>query len=94
MIIGDSHEKEIIAKVAALAPFDALFIDGDHTKQGVYLDYANYRHMARIVAFHDICGQGRNTRKLGPLFETFAADKRSVKFVRDGLTRGIGVIWQ
>jgi len=94
MIIGDSHEKKTIAKVKALAPFDAVFIDGDHTEHGVRLDFQNYGPMVRIVAFHDICGQGKNTRKLGPLFETFIGDKRSVKFVKNGLTRGIGVIWR
>ena len=60
LILGSSHEKEIMDKVKALLGgelLDFLFIDGDHTKEGVTLDYADYSRLVRqggIIAFHDI----------------------------------------
>ena len=94
VIIGDSQEKETISMVATLAPFDAVLIDGDHTREGVNKDLENYGPMARMIAFHDICGTGKWARQIRPIFEEFAKGKKSVKFEYDGLRRGIGVVWK
>ena len=94
VIIGDSQEEETIAKVAALAPFDAVLLDGDHTERGVRKDLANYEPMAKIIAFHDIAGKGKWAQQIRPIFKEFADGKKSVKFVQDGLRRGIGVVWR
>ena len=75
------------------APLDVVLIDGDHTAHGVRADLANYGPMARLIAFHDICGTGKWARQIRPIFEEFAKDKKSVEFVHDGLRRGIGVVW-
>lgn len=93
VIIGDSQEEETILEVSKLAPFDALFIDGDHTAKGVKTDLKNYGPMARIVAFHDICGTGKWARQIRPIFKQFAKGKKFMKFAHDGLRRGIGVVW-
>ncbi len=56
LVLGNSHDVEIIAKVKQYALFDAIFIDGDHSYEGVKADYENYVPMVRsggIVAFHD-----------------------------------------
>lgn len=36
------------------APFDLVFIDGDHTHEGVAADWADYHTLAPIVALHDV----------------------------------------
>lgn len=52
-IVGDSHDPDIVRQVNALGPFDFVFIDGDHTYDGVNQDWENYGD-SPIVAFHDI----------------------------------------
>ncbi len=60
LIRGDSHSAATRARVAQLLegePLDFLFIDGDHTYDGVKRDFELYRDLVReggIVAFHDI----------------------------------------
>jgi cephalosporin hydroxylase len=60
LITGDSHAAEFKQRVAAElggAQVDFLFIDGDHTVQGVAADYEDYRAFVRpggLIAFHDI----------------------------------------
>ena len=93
VIIGDSQDKIIIGTVKWFAPFDAILIDGDHTANGVRQDLENYGPMAKFVAFHDIVGTGKWARQIRPIFLEYAEGKKSVEFVRDGLRRGIGVVW-
>jgi predicted O-methyltransferase YrrM len=55
-ILGDSHSSEILEQAKEFAPYDFLFIDGDHTIEGVKMDYDMYAPLVKkggIVAFHD-----------------------------------------
>ncbi|UCH75599.1 MAG: class I SAM-dependent methyltransferase [Rhodospirillales bacterium] len=60
VLIGDSHASEFAETVKRTLdgdPVDFLFIDGDHTEEGVAQDYAMYAPLVRpggLVAFHDI----------------------------------------
>ena len=54
LIWGDSTAEDVIEQVRALGPFDAIFIDANHTLPFVQKDFANYSPMTRIMAFHDI----------------------------------------
>ncbi len=60
VIIGNSHETETFAALEQQLdgkPIDCLFIDGDHTYDGVRQDYEMYRPLVRpggLIAFHDI----------------------------------------
>jgi predicted O-methyltransferase YrrM len=60
LLRGDSHSREMSEKVIELLGgkrIDVLFIDGDHSYEGVKKDFINYRNVVRkegIIVFHDI----------------------------------------
>jgi predicted O-methyltransferase YrrM len=61
LLRGDSHSSEMSAGVRDIIghnrKIDLLFIDGDHSYEGVKKDFDNYADLVRpggIVAFHDI----------------------------------------
>lgn len=60
LVAGDSHTQEIYNQVQSILgdeKVDFLFIDGDHTYEGVRTDYLMYRDFVRsqgYIAFHDI----------------------------------------
>lgn len=73
-IAGDSHHTqtwkkmvELILKETGDLSVDLLFVDGDHTYEGVKNDYQMYRGVVRkggVIAFHDVtCSEERSIRE-------------------------------
>jgi cephalosporin hydroxylase len=64
LVAGDSHEPRTAQQIRRLLEdrtLDLLFVDGDHTYEGVKHDFANYAQLVRpggVVAFHDIVPGG------------------------------------
>ena len=58
LIRGDSHSDEVLTKVKSITQsLDILFIDGDHTYEGVKRDFFAYSPLVRaggVVVLHDI----------------------------------------
>jgi predicted O-methyltransferase YrrM len=60
LIDGDSHSlptRQEIERALGGQPIDVLFIDGDHSYEGVRSDYETYRDLVRdggVIGFHDI----------------------------------------
>jgi predicted O-methyltransferase YrrM len=61
IVCGDSHDPATVQRLAETIggrPVDMLFIDGDHTYDGVKADYDLYSPLVRpggLIGFHDIC---------------------------------------
>jgi predicted O-methyltransferase YrrM len=64
LLRADSHDRSTIEAVAALVgDVDLLFIDGDHTLEGVRSDFADYSPFVRpggLVALHDVVDGSRD----------------------------------
>jgi len=60
LVRGDSHSdrtNRLVRELVGSIPVDVLFIDGDHTYEGVRRDFETYSGLVRkggLVAFHDI----------------------------------------
>ena len=90
VIIGDSHSNEVIESVSKYSPFDAVFIDGDHSLDGVRADWRNYGPMGTLVAFHDIrAGKDKGASLFNELKQQYKYTE--VAFYDRG---GIGVLWK
>ena len=100
LVRGDSHAASTLARVRSLLnePIDFLFIDGDHTYEGVRADFQTYAPLVcagGMIALHDIVdgrpdivgGVPRFWREIRRRYETeeLVADRN-----RDGY--GIGLV--
>jgi hypothetical protein len=98
-LFGDSHLLSTAQHIRKLGPFDAVFIDGDHTLSGVARDWELYGPMARLVAFHDIVGDARYDNAHLPPVEVPIlwqriknAGYKVHELVTPGSAMGIGVV--
>lgn len=102
LLIGDSHTKDIRQQLESVLNgrmIDFIFIDGDHTYEGVksdFYDYKNYVKNGGHIAFHDIYENEKDTSfgtnkfwqeiKSGFKYEEYIKPNRA----KDG--SGIGVL--
>lgn len=101
LILGDSTDSSVVEKVKSLGPFDAIFIDANHTMPYITKDWHNYGPMARIVGFHDIAWKrapGTATYRIDvpEFWESIKGDYRHEERKLDptGQDNGIGVLWR
>jgi predicted O-methyltransferase YrrM len=97
--LGDSTSAELVGKAAALAPFDCVFIDGNHTYDYVAKDWKNYEPRGKIVALHDIAWDrpvrpGRLPIEVSKLWREIKGGYRHQEIIAPGSEKGIGVIWR
>lgn len=100
LVLGHSQRAETVAAVKKLAPFDAVFIDGDHQLEGVTRDWEYYGRMSRIVAFHDIAWERppgyaeHKTVDVPLLWKDLKQRYRHEEFIDPAGNMGIGVLWR
>jgi predicted O-methyltransferase YrrM len=97
LFLGNSRDRKIIDAVRKLGPFDFVFIDGDHTYEGVRADWESYGPMGRLVAFHDIrCPVGSENQRLEVwrLWEEIKKTHETEEFLAPGSKMGVGLVRQ
>lgn len=95
-INGDSHDPKVIEQMKANAPFDWIFIDGDHSADSVRTDYETCRSMAAhpsIIVLHDIGFPDGPNLQVGPLWDELSKTNNTTRIVRNPGTLGIGVLF-
>jgi cephalosporin hydroxylase len=98
-IEGNSHDDttyEMLCKVLNGDKIDFLFIDGDHTYEGVRQDYEMYSslvHKGGYIAFHDINDTERHRQRnvyVGEFWNELEGEK--IEFNAHSDWAGIGII--
>lgn len=93
LIFGDSKSPEVINQVRALAPYDLVFIDGDHTYDGAYADWLNYGPMGKMVAFHDVNSE-HWSQGCAKVWKDIKDNYRHIEIIGVDQGMGIGVLWR
>ena len=96
-VLSDSHLAATLQDVTYILqgePLDLLFIDGDHSYEGVLRDWEMYAPLVRpggIVAFHDI--QANPACEVKALWEMLNQQREHREFNIGGPWGGIGVLY-
>jgi len=101
---GDSHNEDTLAKLVEWLDgyeIDVLFIDGDHSYEGVKQDFEMYSPLVReggLIAFHDILDSPYHKAKDFGIFEFWEEIKGKYtweEYIKETNTwGGIGVLWK
>ena len=102
IIAGRSTDPETKTRVIQQVPqIDVLFIDGDHSFDGVAQDFLRYRDLVRpggLIAFHDIQPDGRDAGEtvayageVPQFWRRLSPSYDAREFIADPAQRGLGI---
>lgn len=97
---GDSHKPEMLTqtkRVLGDRELDILFIDGDHTLEGVTQDWETFSPLVRsggLVIFHDIVDHALVPDcQVKPLWDRLKTEHEVIEFVTPEESHGMGKEW-
>lgn len=88
-LVMDSKDPAAVEWADDCAPYDLIFIDGDHSYEGVNADWLNFLELGHIIAFHDIAGEEGVRR----LWKEIKVDGWKTDEIITGPTMGIGIVY-
>ena len=94
---GNSHTPEMLERVRkALGnqPLDALFIDGDHSYEGVKMDFETYGPLVGkggMIAFHDIVENNNLRFQVHRFWNEVKQKYRHIELVNELNQKGYGI---
>jgi len=97
LLRADSHSDETFARVKEIlgdTKLDFMFIDGDHTYDGVKQDYLRYRELCApdaLIGFHDIVPNATDPDCEVPRFWNELRSPQTAEFVDDWNQPGAGI---
>jgi predicted O-methyltransferase YrrM len=98
LLRANSHDLatlDLVKYVLAETPLDFLFIDADHSAEGVRMDYAMYSPLVReggLIAIHDIVpGPSELVGAVPEFWRSLKNAHDVVEFVHDWGQRGFGI---
>ena len=101
LVRGDSHDSATISSTREALngrQVDFLFIDGDHTYEGVQEDYEMYSPLVRkggVIAFHDIVPHPvHQTCRVHDFWDDLKARTRWRELIDERTWGGIGVVYK
>lgn len=102
VVEGDSHDPAIAAAVRRGGPYNWMFIDGDHTEEGVRADVELAISCAApgaLLVLHDVALGRENIGDPGPrvIFDELRVSRDHQEFIEDPYdgpwAHGIGVVY-
>ena len=102
LIRADSHDSEtlrLVKRIITKKKVDFLFIDGDHTYEGVKKDYEMYSSLVKkggIIAFHDIVEHSKEgSCQVCKFWDEIKSKFQSIEIIEDKNQKwaGIGLIY-
>ena len=84
VVYGDSHTQatyDALVQLLAGDPVDVLFIDGDHSYDGVKQDFEMYGPLVRpggVIGCHDICNHGRPDVQVDVWWRSLRIDREDI----------------
>jgi len=93
LFLGDSTNPQTVKAAKSLAPFDLVFIDGDHRYEGVKKDWENYGPLGKMVVFHDIVEHPKDSRNAPEVWRLWKEiEGNKTEFIAKDSLMGLGVV--